>query len=72
MTTQTITEMYDITYSKPERQGRRNYVCDVHVWHRQENRVMGVYQGEAARAPTAERLAREQAIAAIRADHFDA
>lgn len=70
MTTETITEKYDITYSVPERAGGKNYICDVRVWHREENRVMGVYRGEATRKPTAERLAREKAIAAIRADRF--
>lgn len=71
MTTLTITDKYDITYSMPEREGGRDYVCDVSVWHRQENRVMGVYRGEAPRKPTAERIAREKAIAAIRADRFE-
>lgn len=71
MTTQTITDKYDITYSMPERQGGRDYVCDVSVWHRQENRVMGVYRGESPRKPTAERIGREKAITAIRADRFE-
>ncbi len=71
MTTETITDKYDITYSMPEREGGRDYVCAVSVWHRQENRVMGVYRGEAPRKPTAERIARVKAIAAIRAERFE-
>lgn len=62
---------FTITYSLPEQDGGRDYVCDVRVWHRQENRVMGVYRGEAPRKPTAERIARKKAIAAIRADRFE-
>lgn len=71
MTTETITDKYDITYSMPERDGGRVYVCTVSVWHRQENRGMADYRGEAPRKPTAERIAREKAIAAIRADRFE-
>jgi len=64
MTTQTITDKYDITWSAPERSGR-DYVCDVIVVDRETNEIAGRYKGEASTAAKAENIACSKARQAI-------
>lgn len=64
MTTETITERFDITWSAADRVGR-DYVCDVIVVDRETNEVAGRYQGEGSTATKAENIARAKAKQAI-------
>jgi hypothetical protein len=67
MTTQTLDENYDITYSTAERVGHL-YVCNVSLIRRSDNFPVGVYQGEgqtAAQAQNEGRLKAKEAFYAI-------
>ncbi|WP_454875298.1 hypothetical protein [Paraburkholderia xenovorans] len=64
MTTQTITDDFDIMWSPPERAGK-GYACRVIVVSRATNDVAGTYSGEAATAQKAENIACAKAKQAI-------
>ncbi|CAD6559494.1 hypothetical protein ACFQ3P_32705 [Paraburkholderia sabiae] len=64
MTTQTITDDFDIMWSVPERAGK-GFACRVVVVNRKTNDVAGTYSGEAATAREAENIACNKAKQAI-------
>lgn len=64
MTTQTITDDFDIMWSVPEREGK-GFACRVVVVNRKTNGVAGTYSGEAATAKAAENIACNKAKQAI-------